>query len=83
MGPIFCVTRISAHRRRAGPPTYVDMNHADLETQTADVISICGDRSRLISSNARRFRDHVPVSSITRYFGTFANAIQFLMHVKS
>lgn len=32
--------------------TYVDMNHADLETQTADVISICGDRSRLISPSA-------------------------------
>lgn len=28
------------------------MNHADLETQTTDVISICGDRSRLISPNA-------------------------------
>ena len=59
MGPIFCVTRISARRWRAGPPTYVDMNQADLETQTADVISICGDRSRLISPSA-------VVSAITR-----------------
>lgn len=33
----------------------------------------------------RRFRDHAPASSITRHFGTFANAIWLsrLMHAKS
>jgi len=57
------------------------MNHADLETQTADVISICGDRSRLISPSA-------VVSAITypchRSRDTFTNAIQLLrlMHMK-
>lgn len=38
---------LSAH----SSSTYVGMNHTDLETQTTDVISICGDHSRLISLN--------------------------------